>query len=125
PAGPAAPPVRCPPSGVNPLSNSPFMSWLYDIFSITTFSSLLGVVEIAIAVLLAVKPWFPRLSAIGSLMAIGMFATTLTFVLSTPGAFEASAGGFPVLSSTGQFLIKDVALLGISAWTLVDALTRR
>ncbi|BCI91527.1 hypothetical protein NIIDMKKI_67330 [Mycobacterium kansasii] len=88
-------------------------------------SSLLGVVEIAIAVLLAVKPWFPRLSAIGSLMAIGMFATTLTFVLSTPGAFEASAGGFPVLSSTGQFLIKDVALLGISAWTLVDALTRR
>ncbi|MCQ4365877.1 YkgB family protein, partial [Mycobacterium gordonae] len=74
---------------------------------------------------LAVKPWFPRLSAIGSLMAIGMFATTLTFVLSTPGAFEASAGGFPVLSSTGQFLIKDVALLGISAWTLVDALTRR
>ncbi|PBA10592.1 hypothetical protein CKJ70_15210 [Mycobacterium avium] len=93
--------------------------------TITTFSSLLGVVEIAIAVLLAVKPWFPRLSAIGSLMAIGMFATTLTFVLSTPGAFEASAGGFPVLSSTGQFLIKDVALLGISAWTLVDALTRR
>ena len=113
-------------NGIAPfVSNSPFMSWLYDIFSITTFSSLLGVVEIAIAVLLAVKPWFPRLSAIGSLMAIGMFATTLTFVLSTPGAFEASAGGFPVLSSTGQFLIKDVALLGISARTLVDALTRR
>jgi len=39
--------------------------------------------------------------------------------------FESAAGGFPVLSSTGQFLIKDVALLGISAWTLVDALTRR
>ncbi|WP_342228695.1 YkgB family protein [Mycobacterium avium subsp. hominissuis] len=73
-------------NGIAPfVSNSPFMSWLYDIFSITTFSSLLGVVEIAIAVLLAVKPWFPRLSAIGSLMAIGMFATTLTFVLSTPG----------------------------------------
>jgi hypothetical protein len=27
-----------------------------------------------------------------------------------------------VLSSTGQFLIKDVALLGLSAWTLADAL---
>ena len=29
-----------------------------------------------------------------------------------------------MLSSTGQFLIKDVALLGISAWTLADALRR-
>ncbi|MBU8821239.1 DUF417 family protein, partial [Mycolicibacterium goodii] len=30
-------------NGIAPfVSNSPFMSWLYDIFSITTFSSLLG-----------------------------------------------------------------------------------
>jgi reactive chlorine resistance protein C len=27
-----------------------------------------------------------------------------------------------VLSATGQFLIKDVALLGLSLWTLVDSL---
>ena len=34
----------------------------------------------------------------------------------------AAAGGFPALSMTGQFLIKDVALLGLAAWTLADAL---
>jgi reactive chlorine resistance protein C len=104
------------------VADSPLMSWLYDIFSATTFSSLLGVVEVATAVLLAVKPWWPRLSAAGSVMAIGLFIATFTFLFSTPGVFEASEGGFPMLSSTGQFLIKDVALLGISVWTLTDAL---
>ena len=109
--------------GIEPLvANSPLMSWLYGIFSVTTFSALLGVVEVATAALLAVKPWAPRLSAVGSVMAIGLFVATFTFLFTTPGVFEASAGGFPVLSSTGQFLIKDVALLGASIWTLGDAL---
>lgn len=112
--------------GIEPLvANSPLMSWAYDVFSVTTFSSLLGVVEIATAVLIAVKPWWPRISAVGSVMAIGLFVATLSFLFTTPGVFEASAGGFPVLSSTGQFLIKDVALIGIAAWTLVDALRAR
>ena len=47
--------------GIQPLvSESPVMSWLYDIFSIYTFSVLLGVFELAAAVLIAVKPWWPR-----------------------------------------------------------------
>jgi reactive chlorine resistance protein C len=110
-------------NGIQPLvANSPFMSWLYDVFSVTTFSSLLGVVEVAAAVLLAVKPWAPRISVVGSVIAIGLFVATLSFLFTTPGVFEASQGGFPMLSSTGQFLIKDVALLGVSVWTLADAL---
>ncbi len=109
--------------GIAPLvSNSPFMSWVYEIFSVNTFSALLGVLELATAALIAVKPWWPRLSAVGSVIAIGLFVATLSFLFTTPGVFEASAGGFPALSSTGQFLIKDVALLGISAWTLTDAI---
>jgi len=109
--------------GIEPLvSSSPLMSWMYGIFSVTTFSALLGVVEVAAAVLLAVKPWAPRLSAIGSVIAIGLFVATFTFLFTTPDVFEASQGGFPMLSTAGQFLIKDVALLGISAWTLTDAL---
>jgi reactive chlorine resistance protein C len=109
--------------GIEPLvANSPLMSWMYDLFSVTTFSALLGVVEVAAAVLLAVKPWAPRLSAIGSVIAIGLFVATITFLFTTPGVFEASQGGFPMLSTSGQFLIKDVALLGLSIWTLTDAL---
>lgn len=111
--------------GIEPLvANSPLMSWVYDVFSVTAFSSLLGVLELATAALIAVAPWWPRVSALGSAIAVGLFVATLSFLFTTPGVFEASAGGFPVLSSTGQFLIKDVALIGIAAWTLVDALRR-
>ena len=110
-------------NGIQPLvANSPLMSWLYTIFSVQTFSALLGVVEISVALLIAIKPVAPKLSAIGSAAAIGLFLATISFLFTTPGVGEASAGGFPVLSSTGQFLIKDVALLGLSAWTLADAL---
>ena len=109
--------------GIQPLvANSPFMSWLYDLFSVTTFSTLLGVLEVATAVLLAVKPWWPKVSAVGSVIAVGLFVATISFLFTTPGIGEDAAGGFPLLSMTGQFLIKDVALLGIAVWTLGDAL---
>ncbi len=108
--------------GIQPLvANSPLMSWLYNIFDVGTFSTLLGVVEIAVAVLVAIKPLAPKLSVVGSIGAIGLFLGTISFLFTTPGIGEASAGGFPVLSSTGQFLIKDVALIGLSAWTLADS----
>ena len=62
------------------------------------------------------------MSALGSVIAIGLFVATISFLFTTPGVGEASAGGFPVLSVTGEFLIKDVALFGIAVWTLGDAL---
>ena len=112
--------------GIQPLvSASPFMGWLYDIFSVHTFSALLGVFELAAAALLAVKPWWPRISVYGSLLAIMLFAATISFMFTTPGVFEASQGGFPALSLTGGFLMKDIALFGISVWTLADALRTR
>ena len=109
--------------GIEPLvANSPLLSWVYDVFSVTAFSTVLGVVEVGTAVLLAVKPWWPRISVVGSVMAVGLFLTTTSFLVTTPDVGEDAAGGFPLLSMTGQFLVKDVALLGIAAWTLTDAL---
>jgi uncharacterized membrane protein YkgB len=109
--------------GIQPLvANSPFTSWVYEVFSVTTFSTLLGVVEVGAAVLLAVKPWWPKISAVGSVIAVGLFLATISFLFTTPGIGEETAGGFPLLSMTGEFLIKDVALLGIAVWTLGDAL---
>jgi reactive chlorine resistance protein C len=99
-----------------------FMGWLYSVFGVETFSMMLGSVEVATAVLLVVKPWFPTLSLVGSVLAILLFVSALTFVITTPGVGEASAGGFPLLSMTGQFLIKDIVLLGVSILTLADAM---
>jgi uncharacterized membrane protein YkgB len=83
---------------------------------------MLGVVEVAVAILIAARPYSPRASALGSALAVGMFLTTLSFLVTTPGVWEPSAGGFPALSGRpGQFLLKDLALLGISLWSLGEA----
>ena len=109
--------------GIRPfVANSPLLSWVYGPLSVQGFSAVLGVVEVAIAVLIAARPVAPRVSALGSALAVGMFLTTLSFLVTTPGVWEPSLGGFPALSAIpGQFLIKDLALLGISLWTLGEA----
>jgi reactive chlorine resistance protein C len=108
--------------GIQPLvASSPLMGWMYSILSVREFSAGLGIVESAIAALIALRPWFPRVSAVGSAAAVFMFLTTLSFLFSTPG-WEPSLGGFPALSSSvGQFLIKDVVLLGAAIWTCGEA----
>jgi uncharacterized membrane protein YkgB len=112
--------------GIQPLvTNSPLLSWAYTVWGVQSFSNLLGVVEITVAILLALRPVSTRLAAAGSVMAIGMFLTTLSFILSTPG-WEPSLGGFPALSGMpGQFLLKDIVLLGAAVWSLGDALQDR
>ena len=107
--------------GIRPfVENSPMMSWLYQIFSVSQFSAILGVVEIAVGLLIATRPVWPRLSAYSSLTAAAMFVGTLSFIVTTPG-WEPSLG-FPALSVPGQFLLKDAVLLGASLWTAGEAL---
>jgi uncharacterized membrane protein YkgB len=109
--------------GIKPLvANSPLMSWVYRVMSVGGFSSLLGVVEIAIGVLIALRPVWPLGSAVGSGLATGMFLTTLSFLVTTPG-WEPSLGGFPALSAMpGQFVLKDVVLLGVALFSAGEAL---
>lgn len=105
------------------VSNSPLMSWAYTLVSERTFSAILGVTEIIVALLIAARPISARAAALGGLLAVGMFLTTLSFLLTTPGVWEASAGGFPALSVVpGQFLLKDFVLLAASVWSVGEAL---
>jgi uncharacterized membrane protein YkgB len=106
----------------NHASHSPLFAWAYHILDVRDFSRALGVVEIAVALLIATGPVWPKLSIVGSLGGIGMFLTTLSFAITTPGVWQAGYG-FPALSaSPGQFLVKDVVLLGAAIWTLADSL---
>lgn len=103
------------------VANSPFLGWVYEIMSIDAFGRLNGLIELITAALLAVKPWYPKASVVGGIIASLFFATTLSFMITTPGVGEASAGGFPILSADGEFLMKDIALIGLALWLLVDA----
>lgn len=108
--------------GIKPLlETSPLMAWMLKVMSLQAASSFIGTVELLTALLLAIRPWAPKASAVGSLLAIGTFLTTITFLFSLPG-WEQSLGGFPALSGSGGFLLKDVILLGASVWTLGDSL---
>jgi reactive chlorine resistance protein C len=109
-------------TAIQPLiAHSPLMSWLYHIFGVGTLAAVLGSVEIVAALLIAVRPWWPRVSAVGSALGVLLFLGTLSFLFSTPGV--AAPSGFPVLSvMPGQFLLKDLVLLGAALWTLGDSL---
>jgi uncharacterized membrane protein YkgB len=107
--------------GIQPLvAHSPLMSWLYQIFSVQGVSNLIGVIEILVALLVALRPLSARLSFIGSIGATITFVLTVSFLFSTPGAFQFS-NGVPLLGDAGQFLIKDLVLLGASIWTAAEA----
>lgn len=112
--------------GIEPLvAHSPLLSWAYHVFTVRQFSAALGVVEVSIAILIALRPLSRKACAVGSAGAVLTFLTTLSFLFSTPG-WEPSLGGFPALSGhPGQFLLKDVVLLGAAIWSLGEALTDR
>jgi uncharacterized membrane protein YkgB len=94
------------------VANSPFLGWLYALTSVQGGSNLIGVVELITAVLLAVRPWLPRVSVVGSLAAIVTFLITLSFLFTTPDLSPEWQG----------FLMKDVILLGAAVWTAGDTL---
>jgi uncharacterized membrane protein YkgB len=112
---------------IQPLvANSPLMSWLYLLFSVQAFSNWLGVLEITIGLMIAARPISSTISAAGSGLAAVLFLGTLSFMLSTPPVWETSLGGFPALSvAPGQFLLKDLGLLGAAVWTMGEALSSR
>ena len=109
--------------GIQPLvAHSPVVGWMYDFLSVRSFSTMLGFIEIGTAVLISLRSVSPKASAIGSVLAMGLFATTLSFLISTPG-WEPTLGGFPALSAMpGQFLLKDIVLFGAAVWCLGESL---
>ena len=103
--------------GIKPLiEHSPLMSWMYSFLSVRAVSSVIGVVEISVALLMALRPISPKASFVGSLGAIITFLTTVSFLFTTPGVLDHS-NAVPLLGGVGGFLIKDLALLGCAVWT--------
>jgi uncharacterized membrane protein YkgB len=101
---------------IKPLvENSPFLSWMLGVFGVQGTSSIIGTLEIAIALAMASRPFAPTVSAIGSAAGAVMFLTTLSFLFSTPGALS-------LKHPAGGFLLKDVVLLGACIVTGAEAL---
>jgi reactive chlorine resistance protein C len=104
-------------NAIQPLvGHSPLLGWLLPVFGLRTTSGLLGVFEVGSGLLIGLRHWFPRLSAYGSLAATAIFATTLSFLVTTPGALSIS-------SPFNGFLLKDIMFLGGALVTAAEAFT--
>lgn len=109
---------------VNFIENSPFLSWMYQVVGIRGGSFILGVAEWLYGLLLLLGFWFCLPGLLGAMGSTITFIMTTTLLFSTPGKFVAEAGGFPALSSTSQFLLKDIVLLAASFVLLRSEITR-
>jgi uncharacterized membrane protein YkgB len=105
------------------ISSTPWLAWMYAVLGVSGTTYLLGVVELTTAALLIAARWWPRAGVVGGALASLTFLVTVSLLFSVP-IWEPSLGGFPALGAMGSFLIKDVALLGISLVVLGESLGR-
>jgi uncharacterized membrane protein YkgB len=105
------------------IGGTAWLAWMYPVFGEAGASYLLGAVEIATALLLIASPWSARAGVVSGALGGLTFLITTSLLFALP-VWEPSLGGFPALSGAGQFLIKDVALLGISLAVLGESLAR-
>ena len=94
------------------LKHSPFLFWLPAIADRQTASDVIGVIEIALALMVAARPFAPKVSAIGSFGTAVALVTTLSFLVTTPAIDPALA----------SFIVKDLTLLGVMIWSGGEAL---
>ena len=97
------------------LAGTPWLSWLLALFGEAGASYFLGIVEIFAALLLIASFWSARAGVLGGAIASLIFFVTSTLIV-LPIAWDPQFGGFPYLGPAGQFLIKDITLLGVALW---------
>ena len=89
------------------------------------FAHGLGSMIVVLGAMIALNPWLPRISALGSFLVAGMSFTTLSFLITTPECWVPSLGspehGFPLLSGAGRLVVKDAIMLGAAIVTMADS----
>ena len=96
-----------------PIAHSPLLFWIDALFGKQGASNVIGVIEIALALLMAARPFAPRVSAAGSLGTAFALLITLSFLFTTPQLD-------PALMA---FIVKDVTLFGAALWATGEALS--
>ncbi|TKB05054.1 DUF417 family protein [Alteromonas portus] len=105
------------------VETSPFMSWLYDVFSVQGASNVIGGFDVFFALLLGAGIYARNKPTIivGGLACLSVFLMTQTFLFTVPNTFNSTT----IVNRLGQFVIKDlwfVANLAIVAYyTLFNA----
>lgn len=100
--------------GIVPLvSNSPFVSWQFKLFGTYHGSDMIGITEWTAAICMIIGWFKPKFGIAGGMIAVVMFFTTSTMLITTPGT-TITVNGMHYMNMLGLFLFKDVIALGAS-----------
>jgi uncharacterized membrane protein YkgB len=100
------------------ISHGPLIFWMYPVFGVRGATWLLGVAEWVFGALLFAGYWNKKLGILGALGSIFSFISTITIIPFIPDGWASSAGGFPAMTETVAFLLKDLVLLAVSVYLL-------
>src|SRR5215813_11670724 len=106
------------------IGNGPLLFWMYPVFGVRGATLVLGVSEWTFALLLFLGFWHKRLAILGALGSCAAFIGTVTIIPFIPDGWAASAGGFPAMTATVSFLMKDVVLFAASLYLLRQDVAR-
>jgi len=100
------------------ISHGPLIFWMYSIFGLKGATWFLGVAEWLFGALLFAGFWNKKLGILGALGSCFSFVATVTIIPFIPNGWAPSAGGFPAMTETVTFLLKDLGLLAVSVYLL-------
>jgi len=100
---------------------SPLTWWLRKKLGARKLGQLIGAAQLTLGSLIAAKPLAPRASAAGSLGAAAMMVGTLSFLVTTPEAWQEGRAKLR-LSMLGEALLKDGVLLGAALLTAAESM---
>ena len=100
------------------ISHGPLIFWMYPVFGVRGATYFLGVAEWTFGALLFAGFWNKKLGILGALGSCFSFIATVTIIPFIPNGWAPSAGGFPAMTETVAFLLKDLVLLAVSVYLL-------
>jgi uncharacterized membrane protein YkgB len=106
------------------ISNGPLIFWMYPVFGIRGATYFLGVAEWLFCGLLFLGFWNKNLGILGALGSCFSFIATATIIPFMPDGWAPSAGGFPAMTESVAFLMKDLVLLAVSFYLLKQDVMR-
>lgn len=106
------------------ISNGPLIFWLYPALGMRGATLFLGMSEWAFGTLLFLGFWNKKLGILGALGSTGTFIATVSIIPFMPDGWDAAAGGFPAMTGNVPFLMKDLVLLAVSAYLLIQDVRR-
>jgi len=100
------------------ISHGPLIAWMYPVFGVRGATWFLGVAEWGFGALLFAGFWNKTCGILGALGSCFSFLGTITIIPFIPHGWAPSAGGFPAMTETVAFLLKDLVLLAVSLYLL-------